>query len=498
MEHNATPGPPATEDTPAPSPATTGAVDDASASASGPALVRTMGLGALIVYGVGDMLGSGVYGLIGKAAGVMGNAVWLAFAASMVAALLTGLSYASLGSRYPRAAGVSFVTHRAFGMPFLSYLVGLAVVASGLTSFATQSRTFAGYFQKFIEILFQGFRESGAAPSAQVPLIYVLGFIGVLTLINLRGMRESTWLNLICTTVEVIGLAIVIVVGARFWGGVNYLEVPRATAETGASGAGLAGALSMGLVLQGAILTFYSFIGFEDMINVSEEVKNPQRNFPIAVMAALAITTVIYIAISITAVSVVPHAQLAESTQPLVDVVKTAAPTFPSPVFSLIALFAIANTGLLNYIMGSRLIYGMARQGFLPRFLGVVHPTRRTPHFAILFLMCVVTALALSADVKQLASATSVLLLSVFMVVNAALLVLQRRADEPKGAFEIPAIVPMGGILVCATMLLNVKPDKDALDPRLIALALLGGITVLYLVARPKNITEDTLTEASQ
>lgn len=490
MEHNATPGPTATEDTPASIPLTTGAASDASASASGPALARTMGLGALIVYGVGDMLGSGIYALIGKVAGVMGNAVWLAFIASMVAALLTGLSYASLGSRYPRAAGVSFVTHRAFGMPFLSYLVGLAVVASGLTSFATQSRTFAGYFQGLI--------QGAAAQSDQVPLLFVLGFIGALTLINLRGMRESTWLNLICTTVEVIGLAIVIVVGARFWGGVNYLEVPRATAETGASGAGLAGALSMGLVLQGAVLTFYSFIGFEDMINVSEEVKNPRRNFPIAVMAALAITTVIYIAISITAVSVVPYATLAESKQPLVDVVKTAAPAFPSPVFSLIALFAIANTGLLNYIMGSRLVYGMARQGFLPRFLGAVHPTRRTPHFAILFLMCVVTALALSADVKQLASATSVLLLSVFMVVNAALLVLQRRADEPKGAFEIPAVVPMGGILVCATMLLNVKPDKDALDPRLIALALLGGITALYLVARPKNITEDTLTEASQ
>jgi amino acid transporter len=114
---------------------------------AGPALARTMGLGALIIYGIGDMLGSGVYALIGKAAGIMGNAVWLAFAASMVAALLTGLSYASLGSRYPRAAGASFITHRAFGLPFLSYMVGLAVAASGLTSFATQSRTFAGYLQ---------------------------------------------------------------------------------------------------------------------------------------------------------------------------------------------------------------------------------------------------------------------------------------------------------------------------------------------------------------
>ena len=379
-----------------------------------------MGLGALVIYGVGDMLGAGVYALMGKVAGVMGNAVWLAFVASMVAAALTGLSYASLGSRHPRAAGVAYISQRAFGMPFLSYLLGLAVVASGLTSFAAGARAFAGYFLGVLGV------GAGAGAVSAV----VIGYIAVLTFINFRGMRESTWLNALCTTVEAAGLFIIIAVGMRFWGSVDYLETPAAAMASGG--------ITFPLVLGGAVLTFYSFVGFEDMLNVTEEVKNPERNFPIAVLAALAITTVIYIAVAITAVSVVPHAELAASGQPLVEVVKRAAPWFPSSAFSFIALFAIMNTGLLNYIMGSRLVYGLARQGLVPRALGAVHPTRHTPHRAIFALLVVVLILALSGNVAQLASATSTLLLGVFIVVNASLIVLKRRPNEPRGRFEIP------------------------------------------------------------
>jgi basic amino acid/polyamine antiporter, APA family len=231
------------------------------------------------------------------------------------------------------------------------------------------------------------------------------------------------------------------------------------------------------------VLTFYSFVGFEDMINVSEEVKNPRRNFPIAVVVALAITTVLYLAISVTAVSVLPFAELGASRQPLVDVVVRAAPGFPRAAFSFIALFAIVNTGLLNYIMGSRVVYGMARQGFVPRVLGRVHPTRRTPHIAILTLMVIVTALALSGDVGRLASATSALLLAVFIVVNAGLIVLQRRRDEPKGAFEIPMLVPAAGIVVCAILLTFADPKA-----LLTAGILLAGIALLYFVMRPKDV----------
>ena len=177
-----------------------------------PSLARTLGLAALVVYGIGDMLGSGIYALIGKVAGTMGNAIWLAFLASMVAAVLTALSYASLGSRYPRAAGAAYVAHRAFRRPFLSYMVGLAVMASGLTSMGVQSRAFSDYF-------------SALVPGIPAPVL-ILGFIGMLTVVNFWGIRESAWLNAVCTTVELSGLLIVIAVGARYWGSVNYLETP--------------------------------------------------------------------------------------------------------------------------------------------------------------------------------------------------------------------------------------------------------------------------------
>jgi APA family basic amino acid/polyamine antiporter len=441
-----------------------------------------MGLAALLFYGVGDILGAGIYGLVGKWAGVMGNAIWIAFLGSMVGAVLTGLSYASLGSRYPKAGGAAYVAERAFAWPFLSYAVGLAVVSSGLTSMAAQSHAFSGYVAGLAGLLPP---ESGSAPGAADVMreagsfmwaAIIVSFVVVLTVINLWGIRYSSRFNILATSIEVMGLVIVVAVGLRFWGGVDYFEVPRAAAGADSEAAS---ALSAGLILQGAALTFYAFLGFEDMINVSEEVKDPRRNLPLALCSALAIATVVYIAVSITAVSVIPHQQLSQSGQPLVDVVRTAAPWFPTQVYSIIALFAIANTALLNYIMGSRVIYGMAGQALLPRVLGVLHARRRTPHFAILALMVVVLVLALSGDIKDLAAATSVLLLLVFIAVNAALLVLQRRPGEPRGAFEVPAIVPIGGIIACVAML-----SRAGFAAWKIAGVLAAGISLLYAVLR--------------
>jgi amino acid transporter len=460
-----------------------------SSSAQSGALARTMGLGALTIYGVGDMLGAGVYAAIGGWAATMGNALWAAFAAAMLGAVLTGLSYASLGSRYPRAAGASFITQRAFGMPFLSFTVGLAVAASGLTSFATQSRAFAGYFLGFFSLSLPGAKgATDPAASGALVLAIVVGFILFLTAVNLWGMRESVGFNILCTALEAAGLLIVIAVGVRFWGSVNLLEVPPLPDGTATS-------LGFALLVQGAALTFYSFVGFEDMINVSEEVKDPRRNFPRAVLMALAIVTVVYIAVAITVVSVVPYQVLGASSKPLVEVVRTAAPGFPIAIFSFIALFAIANTGLLNYIMASRLLYGMARMGFVPRALGAVHPKRQTPHVAIGVLMLVVLALAFVGDVSSLSNATTILLLTVFIMVNASLLALQRKPGEEKGAFEIPSVVPMLGVVVCGGMLVSNFLDEKRRASLPIALAMLAGIAVLYFIARPKNISEETLSQ---
>ena len=176
-------------------------------------LARSIGLFALIVYGVGDMIGAGIYGTIGVAAGKMGNAVWVAFLVSMTAALLTGLTYASLSSRYPRAAGAAFITQRAFGWRFLSYVVGLAVAFSGLTSMAAGSRVFAATLRPII----------GSPPL----WCLLLAFIGALTLVNLRGIRECVWMNMVCTAIEVGGLIFVIAVSLPYFGRSTIWKRPR-------------------------------------------------------------------------------------------------------------------------------------------------------------------------------------------------------------------------------------------------------------------------------
>jgi amino acid transporter len=245
--------------------------------------------------------------------------------------------------------------------------------------------------------------------------------------------------------------------------------------------------------MSGAVLGFYAFIGFEDMSNVAEEVKNPERTFPLGVVIAVAITSVIYMAIGITAVSVIPHAKLKDSGQPLVDVVMTAAPGFPKGVFSIIALFAITNTALLNYVMGSRLVYALARQGLVWRALGTIHPRRRTPHLAIFALMFVLIGLAFAANIRALASATSSLLLYAFIVVNMSLIVVKLRKDEPKGRFDVPIVVPVLGVVVCAALIVN----AEHMATRISFLALVA-ITLLYMITRPANITEEALVEAGE
>src|SRR5262245_12393481 len=338
-----------------------------------PELHRSIGPVQLALYGLGSMLGAGIYGWSGKASGLLGNAVWLAFVVALFAALLTALSYASLGSRYPRAAGAAYVTERAFGLPLLSFVVGLALVCSGLTSVAAQSRVFAANLATLFHL------ES-------IPLWWLaLGFLLVLAGIVFRGIRESMWVNVLCTLIEASGLILVVSVGLSYWGSVDLLEMPPSAVEQG----------EWLILMQGAVLTFFAFIGFEDTLNVAEEVRNPQRTIPLGLVLAMSMAAVLYIAIAVTAVSVVPWDELAAAPGPITEVVRRAAPLIPPVVFTGITLFAVANTALVNYVTASRLIYGMAHQGLLPLRLGDVHDERRTPHFAILALFLIAVPLAL-------------------------------------------------------------------------------------------------------
>ncbi len=430
------------------------------AAGKSPKLVRSIGPAQMALYGLGSMLGAGIYGLMGKVAGEVGNAIWLAFLVALVAALLTALSYASLGSRYPRAAGAAYVTQRAYGFPLLSFVVGLALVCSGLTSIATQSRVFAANI-------------AGLFGLEALPVEWLaLGFLLILTGIVFRGIRESMWVNVLCTLVEAGGLLLVIVVGMSYWGSVDYFEMPPSVGDD----------LPILLIMQGAVLAFFAFIGFEDMYNVAEETREPERTVPLGLILAMALAAILYVAVAVTAVSVVPWQELAEAPGPITEVVNRAAPAIPPIVFTAITLFAVANTALVNYVTASRLIYGMARQGLLPSMLGNVHDGRRTPHIAIAALFLILAPLALFGTIAELAAATVLLLLLVFTVVNGALFVLKRRKGEKKGLFEVPIIVPALGALVCLTLIVVRVSTGDWRAPAIAGALLLGTLAIYALM----------------
>ena len=433
------------------------------AAPDAPSLIRTIGPAQMALYGLGSMLGAGIYGLIGKAAGQAGNAVWLSFVVALVAALLTAFSYASLGSRYPRAAGAAYVTERAYGFPLLSFMVGLALVCSGLTSIATQSQVFAANIAALFGL------ES-------IPLSWLaLGFLLILTGLVFRGIRESMWVNVLCTLIEAGGLVIVIVAGASYWGSVDYLETPNPGSDHAAL-----------LVMQAAVLAFFAFIGFEDMINVADETRDPERTVPLGLILAMAAAAVLYIAIAVTAVSVVPWQELAEAPGPITAVMERAAPSVPPLLFTVITLFAVANTALVNYVTASRLLYGMARQGLLPQRLGNVHAARRTPHLAVAALFLVLAPLALLGTITELAAATVLLLLLVFTVVNGALFILKGRDGEKRGRFEIPRALPALGALTCLILIVVRVATGDWQAPAL-AGALLVGAFALYVLMQRKG-----------
>lgn len=433
----------------------------------GPVLRRSIGTTQLALYALGSMVGSGIYGLIGKAAGEAGSAVWLSFVVALCAALLTSLSYASLGSRYPRAGGAAYVTGRAFRIPIVSFIIGLALVASGLTSIATQSKIFATILADM------------AGLEQLSPTFIAIGFLLILGGIVFRGIRESMWVNVVCTLMEVGGLLLVIASGISYWGSVDYFQTPPERADT-AFGV---------IVLQASVLTFFAFIGFEDAINVAEECKDPERTIPRGLIIATFTAALLYIAVAVTAVSVVPWHELATTSSPLTEVMRPSAPGIPPGIMTFIALFSVANTALVNYVTASRLIYGMAGQGLLPDHFARVHAKQRTPHIAVMALLAVSLLLVIAGGIADLAAATVLLLLVVFIAVNASLIALKRRAGEKPGQFEIPVILPLAGMAVCAGLLLTRLASSDWRAPAIAALLLIGS-AALYAVLHGRKTPE--------
>lgn len=419
-------------------------------------LKRVFGLPTLVIYGVGDILGAGIYAVIGKIAGLSGSLVWAAFLTAMVVAALTALSYAELGSRFPQSGGVACFIHRAFNTDWLSILVGWLMFCTCLVSMATLSKAFAGYLNAF-------------APAIPDWLI-ILVLFSVLAFVNFRGMKESSALNILCTSIEVSGLLIVMFVAALFLFSGNA-GAASATAATPSESA--VGWVS---VVQGAALAFYAFVGFEDIVNVAEEVKDPERNVPKAILLALGIAGSVYIIVAWLCTQVVSPADLAASNAPLLDVVQQAEPNFPQVVFTVIALFAVVNTALLNFVTASRLLFGMAREGLLPAWLGKLHRQRSTPYRTLLVILPIAIFLALSSTLQFLAGTTATLILAMFCLVNLSLLVIKRR--EPlRSGFRVPIFIPVVALLLDLVLVAFASRESH-----LLALAFTAvGVLLIFL-----------------
>lgn len=400
-----------------------------------PALHRVMGPWLLLLFIVGDILGTGIYALTGQVAKQVGGIVWLPFLVAFVIALVTAFSYLELVTKYPRAAGAALYAHKAFGVHFITFIVAFAVMSSGITSAATASRAFAANLATVA-----GFDQAGGLTVTAI----ALGFMALVAIVNFRGVAESLKMNVLLTTVELTGLLIIIVIG--FWAiGTGQGDVSRVlTFDTGPDRG------VFWSVIAATTLAFFAMVGFEDSVNMAEECKDPSRIFPKVLLSGLAITGVIYVLVSISAITLVPAAELGEGETPLLKVVAAGAPSFPLWIFGIITMFAVANSALINMLMASRLLYGMSREQVLPPWLGRVHAARRTPYVAIGFTTLLAFGLiGFVGAVPALGGTTALLLLGVFSVVNIAVLVLRRDKVE-HAHFTTPTFLPILGALACA------------------------------------------------
>ncbi|MFC0673753.1 APC family permease [Brachybacterium hainanense] len=430
----------------------------------------------LLLFIVGDILGTGVYSLTGKVAGEVGGAGWLPIIIAFAVAMVTALSYLEMVTKYPQAAGAALYVHKAFGIHFLTFMVTFAVLSSGITSAATSSVFLAENVMKAFhldETMSEGSLNLTATAVAVV-------FICLVACVNLYGVSESVKLNVALTLIELTGLAMVLLVGfiAIGEGKADFSRVVLFETQNDKS---------LFLAVIGATaLAFFSMVGFEDSVNMAEEVVDPVKNFPKMLITGLSITGVVYVLVSVTAVAIVPIGELTSATTPLLTVVEKADLGIPiDTIFPIVSIFAVANTVLINMMMASRLLYGMAKQGIVPAFLRYVLPSRKSPWTAIIFstvlgvLLILAVRFALGEEtIGALGGTTAMLLLAVFCLVNVAVLVL-RKDKVATNHFVTPTILPYIGAF---TSFILVTPIAQTGRNYAIGGALLGLGLLLYLI----------------
>lgn len=387
------------------------------------ALKRNVGLALFVFYGVGNILGAGIYVITGKVAGMAGYYAPLGFLLAGVVAALSALAYSEISVRFPISAGEAQYVQEALKSRALSIFCGLSIAFAGIISAAAIIRGFSAYAMILIDL-----------PA----VVLITGTTLTLAAAAAWGIKESTLMVALITIVEIGGLLILLIAGAPF-----LAELPARLEEHY-----LPSELSLwpGILL-GAFTAFYAFIGFEDMVNIAEEIKNPRRNLPLGILISLAIASILYIGVSYVAVAAMEPAKLAATESPLADLF-TRLTGYPKSWFGPIASLAVINGALIQIIMSSRILYGMSQMKFIPAAFKKINKKTRTPLFATLVTSGLVLALASGTATITLARITSFIILIVFFLVHLSLFVLRRRDPlwKTKGV-SFPAAIPIMGMV---------------------------------------------------
>lgn len=381
-------------------------------------LRRNVNLFQAVMYGVGLILGAGIYVLIGDVAGIAGNAMWISFIISAFIATCTGLSYAELSSMFPKSAAEYVYVKNAFGNNTAAFIAGWLIIFVAIVSAAAVAIGFSGYFSS----LFPQFD----------PLLSAAVLVLILSIVNFVGIKESVWMNTTFTFIELAGLAIIILAALLFGSTqIDYYEMPPTVAEK---------PLSAGAIIAGAGLIFFAYYGFENLANISEETKNARKVIPKALIISIVVTTAVYILVTLSAISLVGWEELSLSEAPLASAAERAFGKMGITVLSAIALFATSNTVLMMLISGSRIIYGMSRGNALPDILSRVHSLTKTPWIAVIVTMLVTIAVILFSQ-GSISSVANVSVFDIFIayaLVNFALIWLRYKKPLLERPFRSP------------------------------------------------------------
>ncbi len=393
-------------------------------------LKRDLTLADLVFYGVGIILGAGIYVLIGHSAGIAGNGVWMSFIIAAVVASFTGLSYAELSSMYPKDAAEFTYVKTAFKDTTAGFIMGWLTFFTTVIACAVVALGFGNYFSSLTGL--------GVVASAAMIII-------VFSIINYIGIKVSARLNIILTSITLLGMLIVILIGIPHLGTIDYFETPT----------GIVG------IIGAATLVFFAYLGFDEIVNVSEEVKNARKIVPRAIIISIIITTAIYILVAISAVSVVPWQQLGESSTPLALVAATGLGPSAEYILSVFALFATASTILIFIVAGSRMLYGMAAAKVLPKVLIRLHRKRNTPYISIIVIAAVALTFVVMGDLKDIAFLVDFSAFLIFAMMNLSCFVLRLTQPKTERLFKVPGnigkipVLPLVGFLVSTYMLLQ-------------------------------------------